>query len=485
MNFGVVLLVAISMMVVGCGEIPTDEATVAEPAVNEQRTSASSTTVAPTTTTTAPTTTTTIATTTTTIPPALDIETTGDDVIRIFRELDAAYEYLTEFPDAADPYDYFEENGGARTLAFMAERGFFNEPTRPGDTRDLLEVEIQGWSSDEYVQLFVVESRDEVGRRVIDGDGNTRIEDYGWDSESRLWVVGMRRGSDGWRIVERVPVYGREGNPFDDYRYFTPRTIPPIDETNRFASGTALDPEGNELAWEAHSYRSANSDDHCIEIRVPGEERIVNCLDAGNAKAMEDSVTYIWNVLRDREMGLIAGFGPNLPVTVGVDFGDSGVVGLQPARIGNIGAFAHVTSTWVEEISVHFEGRYLGGDAALASYTCGVWSDGGGPRGTVMAGYSESQSSRKATSEEIEIFVLQHVQDWYVLPDLTITRTQPDNFDAEVFDTVAANTQWFVVEASDWQPGIGETSRTWAMLLDEGPNGWFLADGRFRQDCPE
>lgn len=481
-----VLLIAVLAMLTSCGSGDgASDAAAPETSTTEPVTS-SSTTPAPssTSTTIGTTTSTSTTTTTTTIAPALDIDPSGEDVVSVFRELDAAYEYLTEFPDAADPTRFFEERGGAGTLVFMAERGFAREAARAGDDRGLVEVSVQGWSSEDFVQLFVVDSRDETGRQIVDADGNTRWEDHGWDEPQRSWVVEMRRGEDGWRIVERTRVFGRDDLPPEHARFHTPRLIPPVEETSQFTSGSAVAPDGVELAWEGHSYRDAKTDDHCVEIRLPEESRTVVCISSSTAATMTDNVAYQWGVMREREMGWLLGFGPNLPVEVGVDFGTSGVVGLRPARSGNIGTFATLESTWVEEATLHFQGRFLGGDVMLGSYACNEWSAGGGVEPTVMFRYAQDGGSRKTSVDELETYVLQHVHDWYAAPEVSISREEPGTFDAELFAPVSDGAQWFVVTVSDWDEGVGDTSRTWAMVLQEDSDGWYLADGRFREDCP-
>ncbi len=413
------------------------------------------------------------------VPEALRVNPVGNDVVRIFRELDAAHEYLSGQPQVVDPDLYFEELGGAQTLGFMADRGYAKEPRRPGDGRSV-DVNVQGWSSPNYVQLYVVETRREEGRRMLDEDGATRWEDLGWHQPTRTWVVGMHRTNGRWRIAERI-AFGRNGGIWGTLGGFSPRTIPAVNTTRTMSTGTVTAPDKSEVSWESHSYVNAATGDHCLEIRIPGSTRQVTCIVAATAALIRgDGAAWAPGTIRGRQLGYVIGWGPNPQGKVEMFFGEESLQNVQLAPAAGLGAFGVVSSTWLEGIVVRPTGLRQAGARFLGSYVCGEWNEAGGTDATVLGKYSKT-NDRKATRQELEKFILQNVYDWYAAPELTISREKPAS--TFRFEDLPANPTWFQVTASDWDEGYKGIGQKWATALAQDGQGWYIADARFRQFC--
>ncbi len=408
------------------------------------------------------------------LPGPLAVDQTGEDVVRIYRQLDQAHEYLRANPETINPYRFFEEVGGARTLAFMADRGFAMEPSQPGDSRTL-QVNLQGRVSADHVQLFVIEDRREEGRRMLDDAGEVRWRDYGWDTPTRAWVVEMRRQNGKWRIAEKYEVNARGSNGSANGEIFTPSTIPDISATTQFTSGTATAPDGEQLAWQGHTYASTRGD-QCIEVRIPNSTRFVECADAARIRAVQGaSFTFSTDVIRGGEMGVFIGFsantaGPRVSVLLTED-----EAVLTPAGPGKVGNYALLSSDWI---------GYVAGAGSknprVASYKCNAWLPTTIPSGTTLHPYSRD-AGRKSTKAELERFVLQQLHAEYAAPKVTVSREAPANTSS--FPAIHSNPQWFVVNASDWDDGYQGITRKWAVVLVEDARGWYISHSGFRQHC--
>lgn len=407
------------------------------------------------------------------LPGSLSVDQTGEDVVRIYRQLDLAHEYLRVHPETINPYRFFEEIGGARTLSFMADRGYAMESSGPNSSRSI-QVNLQGRISEDHVQLFVVEDRREEGRRMLDDAGEVRWRDYGWDAPTREWVVEMRRQGGRWRIAEKHIANARGSNSSANGEIFTPSTIPDIGATTQFTSGVATAPTGEQIAWQGHTYTSTRGD-QCIEIRIPNASRIVECADAARIRAVQNaSYTFTTGVVRDRQMGVFIGFsartdGPSVSVLT------DDWTRLTPAGPGRVGNYALLSSEWI--------GRVNGPgpeQLRVASYKCNAWLPTTIPAGTSLYVYSRDEQ-RKSTKAELEQFVLQHFYDEYAAPKVIISRDAPANTSS--FPAIHDNPQWFVVSASDWDDGYQGITRKWAVVLLQDARGWYISHSGFRQHC--
>lgn len=420
----------------------------------------------------------------TSLPQALSINQSGSDVIRVFRELDGALEYLRQRPHLVDSSRFAEGRGGATDLQFQADRGFATEVSRPQDTRSL-DVSVQGWAGPDYVQLYVVERRNEVGRRVLDEFGVERWRDHGWDEPTQTWVVGMRRTNGNWRIAERVAAIPRGANAQLYNGFFTPRTIPAI-SANEVVYGAGY---SGPLRWVIRGWVDGNGD-NCIEIRL-GANRHVTCVDRARAAYVRDEqvVQYVVGSLRE-PWGYVLGFGPSLanggflPFTVtGKTAGNNGAFA-RPDRLGNIRMFVSLKQSWFSEVTVRNgqSGPIVGTSSHHGRYECNAWNAGGGVEGTFStAAYGKNSPGRKDTRAELEQYILQHVDRTYAAPKVRIVRNAPAN--TGVFTSIPADPSWFVVKVKDWANNAEGKTRTWALALGKDGAGWYIGDSHLRQDC--
>ena len=424
-----------------------------------------------------------------TTPPALVVDATGEDFDRIYRELDGAKRYLSENPTAADPYRFFEPSGGGDTLTFFAERGLAREPARPGDSAVIDAVQVQSRVADDYVQLWVTKTVEEQGRRVLDADGTTRWEDLGSWSVPQDWLVMMRRTDGQWRIEEEralvspVPV-NTEVRALEEAQMFIPDRLVPVDETTKFTEGAVTGVDGNDYLWEGHWYVVSDNGDHCVEVRIVDGPRNVQCLSAEHALLMRENLVYNYDVIRHNDLTFFLGFAPNLPVDFQIDFGTSGETTLRPSASNGIGVVATLSPTWMQHVSFSLNGRFLGEFPGLGSYVCNGWSPGGSADGNLFVRYGVDGADRQGSRDLLEKELLRNFYDWYAAPIVDILREEPPTFDPEVFAEMPDEPTWYVLTASDWDLGVGERSRTWAFVFAEDDRGWYLAEARYRQDCP-
>ncbi len=442
---------------------------------------AESTSVVPTTSTT---TTTTSTTTTTTIPMALDFDASGDDVAEVFRDLDAAYRYLRQHPDAADPDLYFEEYGGGRELHFFRSEGLAEEPERPQDVYRIEEVVVQELL-DDYAHLYVLTTADQTGRRVLSSDGEVRSEDFGRHDPEYATQVELRKENGRWRIVDRTRAWKPEADFYRAFAPTTPTSFIPRDQTTLLRSGTATWPDGSPLDWEGHAYIDPSTGGHCVEVRLPGASRFIQCADAGTAALFKDNVSWGRSSARSGTITMLSGWGADLPVSIGVRYGPDEATTLRPIRYtSGIGGLVDLNTKWIEEVTAHFEGRWVGGEVWLGNYVCNGWSRGGDPEYTSMGFNSAEGGRRTETVQELEEVVLRAVYDAYIAPRVDVTREPPADLDPDVFNRLPADPTWFVVTVTDWDQDAGDRSQTWATALTEGADGWLIAESGFRQDCP-
>lgn len=456
------------------------EASGVEPTIASETT----TSTAPATTNTTTSSTSTTTTTTTTIPEALDFDASSDDVADVFLSLDEAYRYLRQHPDAADPDLYFDEFGGARELHFFRSEGLAEEPERPEDVYRIDDVVVQELL-DDYAHLYVLTTADQTGRRVLSADGEVRSEDFGRHDPEYATQVELRKEDGRWRVVDRYRAWKPEADFYRAFAPTTPTSFVPRDQTTLLRTDTATWPDGTPLDWEGHAYIDPATGGHCVEIRLPGASRYIQCADAATAVAFKDNVSWAPFLARSGTIRMLTGWGADLPVSIGVRYGPDEATTLRPIRYtSGIGGIVELNTKWIEEITAHFEGRWVGGEVWLGNYVCNDWSRGGDPEFTSMGFNSAEGGRRTETVDELEDVVLRAVYGNYIAPRVEVTSEPPADLAAEVFDRLPAEPTWFVVTVTDWDQDAGDRSQTWAMALAEGTEGWYIADSGFRQDCP-
>lgn len=416
-------------------------------------------------------------------PPELTIDPTGEDFERIYRELDAARDYLYRNPTAADPLDFVGGVAGADQIAWIADHGYRVEPVDGTYTVD--SVKLHARVSDDRVHLFVTDTSNR-STQVLDADDAVVSTWAGRDEDAttRHFIVTLERGADErWRILADDAVATAENTD----GIYTPVRIADEVIGQSVGGGTVDTTDHGTIDWKAHSWVDALSDGACVDFVIAERSRFVRCVsEAEQARLLEGSQVAFWAIPSEEfgiELRLL--FGVRAPLELAIsrrDGAETVIVGepfVEGSQIGGAVAAEH----W--ELAVYtVDGQEVNRDEAFNSHDCGEWAENLPIEETVLSDWGLEGESRAATRKELTDAIFDKIDDYYYVPELEVLDgSEPPAFDAAFYPNLPAEPDLFNVTASNWS-ALGEgRSVTWSHALAEDASGWHIVTAAFRMDC--